>query len=147
MQRKRFKTDLQGMQADCGANYVRLKRLIPQWTEGFEREFIVGVGERTSVIGITITECNPYTTMLQIYQDGTLLPWASGFNLQLRVYHDADMAEVVAWNRHRNVQARYGYPNKLMHQPDEKAQMNRFLGEWLTQCLEYGRSAEPVVLR
>jgi uncharacterized protein YqiB (DUF1249 family) len=31
-----------------------------------------------------------------------------------------------------------------MHLPDEKAQLNRFLGELLSYCLAEGRAAGPV---
>ncbi|HCK27104.1 MAG TPA: DUF1249 domain-containing protein, partial [Alcanivorax sp.] len=39
---------------------------------------------------------------------------------------------------------RYPYPNSHMHQRDEKAQWNRFLGEWLAHVHDFGRaSGEP----
>jgi uncharacterized protein YqiB (DUF1249 family) len=31
-----------------------------------------------------------------------------------------------------------------MHQPDEKAQLNVFLGEWLSHCLALGHEFEAV---
>jgi uncharacterized protein YqiB (DUF1249 family) len=54
------------------------------------------------------------------------------------VYHDARMAEVVTFAHLRRVFPHYDYPNPAMHQPDEKAQWNRFLGEWLSHCLRHG---------
>jgi uncharacterized protein YqiB (DUF1249 family) len=143
--RKR-RSELLALQNECGANFVRLMRLFPHWEQWEEREFALDVGRHEQVIRLRVTERNPYTTMLEVSQREALLPWSAGINLQVRVYHDADMAEVVAWNRHRNLKPRYGYPNEFMHQPDEKAQMNAFLGEWLTQCLQYGRAAESVML-
>ncbi|EMP84373.1 hypothetical protein VC116063_002770 [Vibrio cholerae O1 str. 116063] len=44
------------------------------------------------------------------------------------------------------MQARYDYPNENMVQPDEKAQLNRFLGDWLTFCLKHGISRSPITL-
>jgi len=32
-----------------------------------------------------------------------------------------------------------------MHQPDEKTQLNLFLGEWLGHCLACGHELAPVV--
>ena len=34
--------------------------------------------------------------------------------------------------------------NVFMHQPDEKAQLNVFLGEWLSHCLALGHEFEAV---
>ncbi|MBT8146491.1 MAG: DUF1249 domain-containing protein, partial [Gammaproteobacteria bacterium] len=60
--------------------------------------------------------------------------------MQVRVYHDACTAEVMSYQNHRNFQPHYSQPNPLMYQRDEKIQVNRFLGEWLTHCLRAGRS-------
>ena len=63
---------------------------------------------------------------------------------RVRLCHDARVAEVTEFDRHRRLQARYAYPNPAMLQPDEKLQVNRLLGEWLQHCLRWGRSAEVV---
>ena len=62
----------------------------------------------------------------------------------LRAYHDARMLEVTAFQSRRQVQARYEYPNADMHAPDEKAQQNMFLAEWLSHCIEQGYSTLDV---
>ena len=49
----------------------------------------------------------------------------------IRLYHDARMAEVIASQ---------GYPNSQMHLPDEKHQINAFLNEWASLCLQQGRA-------
>jgi uncharacterized protein YqiB (DUF1249 family) len=60
-------------------------------------------------------------------------------NLDLRLYHDASMAEIVAFQRHRHLEGRYDYPNPNMYQRDEKIQQNRYLAEILELCLAEGR--------
>jgi uncharacterized protein YqiB (DUF1249 family) len=40
------------------------------------------------------------------------------------------------------VKPRYQYPNASMYQRDEKAQQNRYLGEWLSLCLSHGHSLD-----
>lgn len=55
-------------------------------------------------------------------------------HLEVQVYHDARMAEVVSAEHTRRLRSIYPYPNEAMHQPDEKAQLNLFLGEWLSHC-------------
>src|SRR4051812_24265626 len=86
---------------------------------------------------IRVSERSPYTTTLEIAQlPSPLLSLAP--TLTVRVYHDARLAEVIAFTRWRRAQPRYDYPNPGMHQPDEKSQWNRFLGEWLSHCLQHG---------
>jgi uncharacterized protein YqiB (DUF1249 family) len=59
--------------------------------------------------------------------------------MSIRLYHDAQMAEVISSQDVHQVKPRYDYPNKRMHQQDEKKQINQFLNEWLKLCLEYGQ--------
>ena len=40
----------------------------------------------------------------------------------------------------------YPYPNEQMLQPDEKYQLNHFLGEWLGYCQRHGLSSQTLVL-
>ena len=66
--------------------------------------------------------------------------------LTVRLYHDARSAEVVEYQRARHFNAVYDYPNRDMRQPDEKAQVNRFLGEFLSVCLKHGVAVKEPVL-
>jgi uncharacterized protein YqiB (DUF1249 family) len=59
--------------------------------------------------------------------------------MSIRLYHDAQMAEVISSQDIHQVKPRYDYPNKDMHQQDEKQQINQFLNEWLKLCLEHGQ--------
>ena len=67
------------------------------------------------------------------------------YSLDVRAYHDATLAEVVAWQGQRRFQPRHEYPNPHMYQRDEKAQLNQFLGELLGFCLEKGRIMRDVL--
>ena len=60
--------------------------------------------------------------------------------MELSLYHDAGLAEVVRCMDQRAVAAVHDYPNRRMHQVDEKWQLNFFLGEWLRFCLQQGRT-------
>jgi len=70
--------------------------------------------------------------------------WAAP-ELTVRLYHDARMAEVIGWQRHRYLKARYEYPNRHMYHSDEKAQFNLFLSEWLNHCLHQGHVVDDLV--
>lgn len=86
-----------------------------------------------------------YTSTVVVSQrleDGS--PWLESPRLLVRLYHDARMAEVLCNRQRRQLSGRYPYPNPQMHQPDEKLQLNAFLGEWLSQCLHHGQLLEPV---
>jgi uncharacterized protein YqiB (DUF1249 family) len=64
--------------------------------------------------------CNcPYTTTLHVRQEHSL-PWLPVPQLEVQVYHDARMAEVVSAEHARRFRSIYPYPNAAMHQPDEK---------------------------
>lgn len=143
--RERYRVDLSGLQATCAANYARLMRLLPSMRGAPDgRRVALSQGEQMfGVLTLEVLESCPYTTTLQVSQDGGLagLPMP---RLEVRVYHDARMAEVVASDRVRHLRSRYPYPNGNMHQPDEKAQLNLFLGEWLGHCLACGHGLQPV---
>lgn len=93
-------------------------------------------------------EQTAYTTLLSLSQaddaGDSLDHWCQLPQLQLRLYHDARVVEVVACQGIWRLRPRYGYPNKRMLQQDEKAQWNRFLTEWLSHCLEHGYSFDPM---
>ncbi|AYF89756.1 DUF1249 domain-containing protein [Metapseudomonas lalkuanensis] len=145
--RDRYRVDLVGLQAACEANYARLMRLLPQMREvRGSRRVALSQGERLlGVLALEVVEACPYTTTLQVRQEHSL-PWLPSPQLEVRVYHDARMAEVVGAENARRFRSVYSYPNADMHQPDEKSQLNLFLGEWLSHCLACGHELEPVVL-
>lgn len=139
----RYKVDLSAHIADCELNYLRLRKLMSDMASVERREFGLG-GVR---LEISVRERSRYTTLLELQQQGDAGVRLASPRLQVRVYHDAAMAEVVGWEGARRVNPRYPYPNKKMYQRDEKRQWNRFLGEWLQHCLDSGHSLlDPVQL-
>ncbi len=141
----RYRVDLLGLQSVCEANYHRLLRLLPQMRSGAgERRVGLSHGERMlGVLSLAVVESCPYTTTLEVRQEGGS-PWLPAPTLLVRVYHDARMAEVMEPSGPRALLGRYFYPNPDMRQPDEKTQLNLFLGEWLSHCLACGHELEPV---
>lgn len=136
MAKSLYNVDLAAHLAECELNFVRLCRLLPRMEAGDCRSF--SVGERTAVC-IVVIERTPYTSLLEItQQQGSLAELDS--RMSVRVYHDAGVAEVANFAGCHRVLGKHDYPNRQMHQRDEKQQWNRFLGEWLTHCLSQGRS-------
>jgi len=131
-----YNVDLSAHLAECELNYVRLCRLLARMDAGDSREFAIGEGLRVRIV---VTERAPYTSMLDIRQQHFSLPQLDS-QMTVRVYHDAGVAEVASFEGCYRVLAKNDYPNRKMHQRDEKQQWNRFLGEWLQHCLAQGRS-------
>ncbi|RRJ82338.1 DUF1249 domain-containing protein [Aestuariirhabdus litorea] len=139
----RYQIDLVAQQALCERNYARLLKLLPQWDQADEHCFAVRFGEHSARVRLLIQQRCPYTSMVEISHQADWGQWLPLPLMEVRVYHDLRMAEVVsALDRPQRV-ARHDYPNQRMELPDEKAQWNRFLGEWLSHCLEGGCSLEP----
>lgn len=121
--------------------------------EGVKREFTIAdldgaefKNERVTV-EIKILEAFKYTTTLEIVQRPKFEKWMTNPTMLVRVYHDANTAEVMSYQGHRNLKSRYPQPNPKMYHSDEKMQVNRFLGEWLSHCLKVGRcSRAPELL-
>ncbi|WP_312963057.1 DUF1249 domain-containing protein [Stutzerimonas nitrititolerans] len=144
--RDRYRVDLLELQAACEANYLRLMRLLPQMhTSQDTRRVAMSQGDRLlGVLVLQVLENCPYTSTLRITQEHCL-PWLPVPQMEVRVYHDARMAEVICAENTRRFRGIYAYPNAQMHQPDEKTQLNLFLGEWLGHCLACGHELAPVV--
>ncbi|MBA1273535.1 DUF1249 domain-containing protein [Stutzerimonas azotifigens] len=144
--RERYRVDLLELQAACEANYARLMRLLPAMrSQPDARRVAISQGDRLlGVLVLEVLETCPYTTTVQVRQEHCL-SWLPVPTLDVRVYHDARMAEVVGSQNARQFRGIYAYPNAHMHQPDEKAQLNLFLGEWLGHCLACGHELEPVM--
>lgn len=136
--KERYKVDLPLQMAECEANYMRLTKLVADKSRN-EFRFIVARGDHQWLHLLRVLERSPYTTTLELSRTcvGISSEWLAMPKLTLRMYHDAKLAEVLAWEGHKRLRPRYEYPNQSMYQSDEKYQLNRFLGEWLNLCLEH----------
>lgn len=139
--KKTYAVDLRSHQAQCEANYVRLCKLLPSIEQRESWEYLVDSESEhpPEKIQLRVLERAPYTFTLEIKQAQMHHPYEDAREMRVRMYHDARMAEVVAWNKQWNTRSRYEYPNVRMHQRDEKYQLNCFLGEWLAHCLARGQ--------
>jgi len=132
--------------AECDANYLRLMKLFPAIEQADAASIGVDVNGTRMEVLLEVLERSPYTTLIRLSQRPEL-PWSRKASLTVRLYHDARSAEVVEYQGRKHfLRAVYDYPNADMRQPDEKAQINRFLGEYLALCLRHGVAAEMPVL-
>jgi uncharacterized protein YqiB (DUF1249 family) len=159
----RYRIDLKAFMACCEGNYFRLLGLFPNLQGVDERRIGLSLGAEAEVV-LTVLERTSYTTLLSIAQRqiGTVetpdtrsertdksvtVRWFKPPVLTVRLYHDAQIAEVITYGSNRGVRPKNAYPNQQMFQPDEKRQWNNFLEEWLGLCRQHGYAvAEPVPL-
>ncbi len=131
--------------AECDANYLRLKKLFPSLRDVETNSFGVDINGNVLEIKLEVVERSPYTSLVRLTQL-PVAPWTRKPSITIRMYHDARCAEVVEYQGKRHFRAVYDYPNEDMRQPDEKAQINRFLGEYLSLCLSHGLAVDVTVL-
>lgn len=153
--RKKYQPNLVSLMTLCANNYVLLLKIQADKTAlNQQRHFFINDYLSYSV---TVNEVTRYTTLLsfeqkplktselkandssQIKTKAKTLTSALHPRMIIRLYHDAQMAEVISSQGVFQVKPRYDYPNKNMHQQDEKQQINQFLNEWLHLCLEHGQ--------
>jgi len=86
-------------------------------------------------VALEILEKTRYTLLLKISQQFA----SANFMLAdvvftVRVYQDAQLAEVISYQGRHGIQYKYPYPNEGMYAPDEKRQCNLLLHDWLNAC-------------
>jgi uncharacterized protein YqiB (DUF1249 family) len=138
----RYRIDLSSHMAECDANYVRLMKLAPDLRGcDDERALSLSLAEQDVTVRIRLVERCPYTSVLELTQGAAVMGLSFDLpqpRILIRLYHDARSAEVVEYQNGRRFSAVYPYPNAQMRQRDEKVQINRFLGEYLSVCLSHG---------
>ena len=145
----RYRIDLSAHIAECDANYLRLMKLAPDLDHNAQRVLSLVIADRAVAVRIRLLERCPYTSLIEVSQH----PWLEGLAFELpaprltvRMYHDARSAEVVEFQAARRFHPVYAYPNDEMRQRDEKAQINRFLAEYLSACLYHGVAEDEAVV-
>lgn len=145
--KRKYIPDLTRQMALCEANYARLMKLLPDLDSCDERCYQLSWPDHQALLRLQVDERFTYTTTLLVTpQHEHDSPWLQPPRLVVRLYHDAGMAEVICQRRRKQLSGVYSYPNRQMSHPDEKVQLNQFLGEWLSHCLSHGHIREPVFI-
>ena len=140
--KKPYHVDLAELMRVYETNYAKLNALLPVGHEVGDVRWYQAVN---MVYQLTVNEVTKYTTLIDICQSDAM-PVFPLPKMSVRLYHDARVAEVCASGDFSRVKAKYDYPNTKLLQKDEKFQLNKFLGEWLTFCLKNGISRTPITL-
>jgi uncharacterized protein YqiB (DUF1249 family) len=130
---RKYVPKLANMHKVCEVNYGRLLRLLPDCdTEDLEYQFRVNA---SLLYTIKIIDCSRYTSTLEMSQKSQVEYEFLRPVVQVRLYHDAKMAEVISAQNIGSLQPSYQYPNTKMYQKNEKEMVNLFLAEWVQFCL------------
>ena len=125
------------------SNYVKIMRVIP-FIRAMHCDAQIWARTQAHQVEINILEVTKYTTTFSfIINYAGQQKWLPQIFITVRCYHDARVAEVVNFQHHKQFDARYSYPNPNMYQRNEKQQINRFLGEWMSYCLKTGCTFQP----
>lgn len=135
IRRKAPSVDLAGHIEVCEMNFHRLMGMLPGMLQGHSEWNFRAGSEANIEVRLLVKERARYTTVVEVQQRHAEMDLPA---FMLRLYHDADVAEVIAFDGHRHWQPQYDYPNPQMYQPDEKQALNRFLFDWLVFCRKHG---------
>ena len=137
--RKKYVPDLIQLGALYESNYSRLLKLIRIMGDAEKIEFNLHTEHHfVGKVMIQLLESCKYTDTFLLEQTAAAGKWVNNPKLTVRLYHDAVVAEVVSQQGRQATKGVNTYPNKRMHHPDEKSQLNAFLSEWLGFCLNHG---------
>ena len=141
VRRQRYQFDLAALQRLAAVNYAALEGLVQGLSE--QRPRVIKIGNHLR-FAIALVDDAPYTTEIRIQQQALQqqLPGLRETQLDVRLYHDAQLAEVVRSQGVGRFQSRYPQPNPQMHHSDEKRQVNQFLHDWLRAIQQAGYSQE-----
>lgn len=148
--KKRYQPNLVSLMSLCANNYFLLLKVQADQTQlDQQRHFFIN---DHLAYAVTVNEVTRYTSLITFEQidhqqkevdknksENKTILHSYHPRMSIRLYHDARMAEVISSQDIHQVKPRYDYPNKHMHQQDEKQQINQFLNEWLHLCLMYGQ--------
>ena len=131
---KKYVPHLPTILATCDSNYACAMKLLPDCdTEDLSYRFVISDELEYK---IKILDSSRYTSTVEMSQVQKKTPSFLCPVMEIRLYHDAKMAEVLSSQRMAKLKPSYEYPNIKMHQRNEKQMVNVFLAEWLHFCLQ-----------
>jgi uncharacterized protein YqiB (DUF1249 family) len=125
-------------------NYIQLRRLLPDLDALQERS--VSRVKGALDLYITIQERCKYTTTLHLsYRFSDAEGSFPAPDVVLRMYHDAQLAEVISRGRRRGRRCAEYDRSHHQYSLQTKWQVNRFLQKWLGYCLHQGHRFSPAM--
>lgn len=122
-------------------NYIRLRQLLPMLASPMQRGGNTAVSRTDGALDlhVRIDERNRYTTTLTLtYEFEDEQGRFPAPDIQVRIYHDARLAEVLRCGRLRGQRDATYDTGRRDYTLDAKWRINRFLQKWLGYCLRQG---------
>lgn len=157
--RPRYTVDLAGMHALYEFNYARLQKLLRgagvqdrlgavaplEFAWGHEQAVALSEGELLvqPVLQLERVERTRYTETWRLAQMTPTLPWCPELDMEVRLFHDARMADVLRFQSARRIPARVPASDERGWRINEKQLVNQFLGDCLQHCLQHGLPRDP----
>lgn len=119
----------------CESNYQKLFRLIPNLRA--LHKTAVGRTQNRPALHLDILERNPYTLTIELNHcfDQPLTELTAPA-VKIRVYLDAQLAEVIRDHERPAVDRVYQDPGRALEIQEYKWRLNYFLQKWLDHCLK-----------
>ncbi len=115
-------------------NYTRLKILLPALQQASIKRRVEFEG--CDGFAFELLEKTPYTSVVRLTADWSLCSsLVPAPDMTVRLYHDAEVAEVLSYQQRHRFKVEYDYPNPGMFNKHEKRRLNEFLRDWLGACL------------
>ncbi|WP_299491189.1 DUF1249 domain-containing protein [uncultured Shewanella sp.] len=137
----KYQPNISRFLALCGRNYVNILRWLPHATLKGHHWQVVG---EWGCLNVRLLEDTPYTQVINISRDIGFKKISSSNqvssesvlllstpHISVRIFHDAQLAEVLTSQQISQLRPVYDYPNVEMHHEDEKFRVNAFLEELL----------------
>ena len=123
-------------------NYIRLRNLVPD-LDVMQDHVISRIDGKLDLHLRVVERCKFTTTLNLTYYFNDEEGGFPAPDMQVRMYHDAQVGEVISCGRRRGV--RHAVYNRMFntYTLSEKWRMNRFLQKWLGYCLLQGHRFIP----
>ncbi|GAA4882103.1 hypothetical protein GCM10023333_15320 [Ferrimonas pelagia] len=135
MASRRYAPSLDRLLRLYSRNYRNLSRLLARArrVNGEVAQYRWQHAQQALILQLTVNEQTRYTEVVTVERLAPPLPLVAPARIEIRLYHDALMAEVLTGQHFLRLLPAYPYPNARMQQRDEKFQVNLFLAELLEQ--------------
>lgn len=114
-------------------NYVFLRELFPEIMELYSETLVYR--DSLKIVKINCLEVSRYTTLISLNLIFTKCPQILPVEMSIRLYHDAEVADVVTYQNITRLIAPYFSTEKDTDQ-DHKRQANILLYELLSGCMK-----------
>lgn len=119
----------------CESNYQKLFRLIPNLQA--MKKTAIGQTENRPALHLDILERNPYTLTIELsHCFKQQLSELMAPTVKIRIYMDAQLAEVIRDTDRPAVARVYQNPGRALEIQEYKWRLNYFLQKWLDHCLK-----------